>query len=267
MYSLRALPMDGRCPECGTPVVESVTDGILARCAPAEIRRTAGAMRFVLWATLGFVAAAAFGNLARLTPVASVDALVRHARIQMSIELLAGLVLAAAHWQLGRPIPGCGNHVSGVRREYRASVAGVVIVQLAVIAMRVASPFPLAGPGRTALQLATWVGNVAFALAVVTFLAYARELASRVPNERLVKSARQLFWLCVTALTSFQSLALRAILVPPQNVSRSFIVAIVVTTLSAGIFLMGAAGAMVLLHRLRVWFTRAANASSVSANP
>src|SRR4051812_34970917 len=88
MYSLRALPTDGRCPECGTPVAESIGDHILARCAPAEIRRAAGAMRFVLWATLAFVAAAAMGNLARLTPVATVDAMVRHARIQMSVELL-----------------------------------------------------------------------------------------------------------------------------------------------------------------------------------
>src|SRR3954452_23306090 len=109
MYSLRALQSDGRCPECGTPVGESVNDRVLARCAPAEVRRTAGAMRFVLWATLGYVAAASFGNLARLTPVATIDDRVRHARIQMSVELLAGLVLATAHWWLGRPIGGCAD--------------------------------------------------------------------------------------------------------------------------------------------------------------
>jgi hypothetical protein len=218
-------------------------------------------MRFVLWATLGYVAVAATANLASRRPAPSVDAMIRRAHIQMVAELAAGVVLAAAHWQLGRRLTFRGGSFGEtVRRVYRFGVAGFVVSEFTVVALRLA-----AGSAPGVVLMSRWAGTLAFAVAgvaAVSFLAYARTLARRIPSDRLAHAAGRLMWSCGGSMAVYVTLAVMWITTPPGRLSPVVLVMLAASSLAATAFLLTAAGAMMLLHRLRVAFTRAVRAAA-----
>ena len=221
-------------------------------------------MRFVLWATLAYVAVAASANLViTRVPATSVDVVIRRAQVRMVVELAACVLFAIAHWRLGRAITCRGDTVGEpARRAYRFSVAGFMVSQFAVVA--------LALPARSVpalMPVSRWAGTVAFAVsaaAAVSFLAYARTLARRIPSDRLARTAGRLMWSCGASMALYVTLGVIWGLTPPGRLSPMVLVMLGAAALAATMFLLTAAFAMMLLHRLRVAFTRAARASAAS---
>lgn len=98
-------------------------------------------------------------------------------------------------------------------------------------------------------------------VAAVSFLAYMRALAQRIPSDGLARVGGQLRWSGGVSMAIYVTLGVIWGLTPPGRLSPLVLVMLGAAALAATAFLLTAAFAMMLLHRLRVAFTRAARAS------
>lgn len=268
-YSLRWQPADGRCPECGLAAAASLGDDILARWDPARIRRKATAMRVVLWATFAFLLvliAVVVINVA--VPYADMREIVWRIRAQTVIEALAVAALGAANWRLGAPHHAGAADVRG-RRLYRAAVVlGVLLIATGcMMTLLTTRERPTSEPVvPQTVRIAVGIGAaVALAAAYAGCLTYLRGLARLIPRDRLAWWALVLAWICTSALLAYVGLALALSIGEPVGPPPKLLVAgLVAVALCGATFLIGTAAAAVLLHRLRVHFTRAANRASAA---
>lgn len=203
-YNLRGLPAAGVCPECGTPVAMSLR-GILLQYAGKDYLETVrSGLSFVLNGILLMiivnVVMFGFGVVARGggTPSGTLIVLSSVAQLGVSVLILFG------YWRYTQPDPGfIGNDYPDTpRKVVRAAVAVQAVtsvLQVGVSLAEIAIPMPAGGPMEVLLGLvALVVGLCALVAWLVGFfgiMRYTAWIASRVPDQYIIKRCRLYMWL------------------------------------------------------------------------
>jgi hypothetical protein len=189
-YDLRGLRTDGRCPECGFPIWETVRRAIdpRARRLPSisNPRRVGDALFAIvaclLVATLLLLAPGVARGLEGLTSMAI------RARVPSWLPIAAGAVAILAVWPVYRLSPRTGAEPGDLtRRDLRLLAASLVAIGLLFAAQGVPSPWSTS-PGRHVLHLLT------AAVAVVVLIALRRVVfivGERSRQFRTAKAGRQ----------------------------------------------------------------------------
>ncbi|MCC7292132.1 MAG: hypothetical protein IT449_08750 [Phycisphaerales bacterium] len=183
-YNLRGLTVEGRCPECGTPVGLSAYGDFLRYCDPRWLERLATGVSFILWGILvGIVIGMAGGLLAALV----------HPVLGQGLMLCGGLVSLYGTWLLTEPDPsGIGEHKDiNARRVVRVClILGLGYNVLSMTARQSST----GGILFVFLVIGTALTGVSQAIGEAAKLLYLRKLALRIPDEALARRARFLVY-------------------------------------------------------------------------
>src|SRR3954471_4423184 len=164
-YNLRSMSVNGRCPECGTPVGLSVQGDLLRYAEPAWLEKLRRGIHVIF---AGIVLGLVGGFIAVAVSIATgrQDQPVNHLA-----GLVAGLVTAVGTWLLTEPDPsGLGEHQYGRLRmvvRFAAIIAlSQEVLQICLSTMSLSSQLALA------FGLLAVVGMLFQTLAYVAQLAY-----------------------------------------------------------------------------------------------
>lgn len=199
-YNLRGLPTDGTCPECGTPVEQSLRGHYLAFAAPEYVASLRSGVGLVLAGILSYLVALFGGVVAGITLAAWLSPALlmglRHAAL-----LIPTLLLIMGYWRFTRPDPSLVDREApaSARRIIRISV---VIHAGAAVAGTVAAaggPGGIAPPGFSSLYavLAILLDLAAFVAWIAQFfaaMAYVGWLGRRVPDRVIVDRCGYYSW-------------------------------------------------------------------------
>lgn len=198
-YNLRGLSPAVVCPECGTPVSDSLR-GIFLQYASSEYLATVhSGLRLVLYAILATIVmfvVGMFGGVAGLGPEFQL--------VLNGVGFLISIVSMVGYWRYTQVDPMfAGEEKPDAARRV---VRGTVLVQAATTA--VSFVVGLAGVGgavsrasgtvAAAVTIGLMLGLLSLAAFVVQFFAvmrYTRWMARRVPDEHIVHRSGRYMWL------------------------------------------------------------------------
>lgn len=205
-YDLRGLRFEGQCPECGTPLCESIHPGLLRYAAPGYVRALADGVRLVL-VGLALASGAVIlltGGGMMLGPMVGspvVDALLRLAGGGLLILLpVCLLVVFAGAWQVTNPDPDRARteNVDSARDTVRAFV-GLALIGVALLLMAILMLFntaPIDSPAVGVCVLLLVYGLSFFGLvATSAYYIVLSDIAKRVPHKRATRDADILVFL------------------------------------------------------------------------
>ena len=214
-YNLRRLEPDGRCPECGMPVERSLHGDALLYSSPEFLRRLRLGLQLIYW---GVIARAAVMALSWAWWVVLViftfqsgglelSDWVYHAFVILSIlvSVAIGVAIAIGWWLLSTPDPAIPEKDRRNRMRWwvrtLAVFLGVASIVNDVLGQTDAPVTVGPGGSNVAAPMLVLAGAAALAL-VVAWIAfyflsmqYLSWIASRVPNESLVRFALRMRWL------------------------------------------------------------------------
>lgn len=194
-YNLRGLPMAGRCPECGTPVADSLRGSLLQYAGPEYLATIHRGLILVLGAILASVASLFLAIFLGVILAGTTAP----ALLNSGIGFLISLVSILGYWWFTVPDPlFAGVHKpDNARRVTRAAIlvqaAGTLVSFMVEFSGRAGGLGPVAATGRFAVKdlgTAAWLASlVAFAVQFFAVMLYTRWLARRVPDAYLVERA------------------------------------------------------------------------------
>jgi hypothetical protein len=183
-YNLKGLAVTGRCPECGTPVGVSVHGDLLRYSDPQWVMELSHGTAYMFWGILLGIAVGFVGGLvaAALGPW-----------IGPFLNVIGGAVSLYGAWLLTQPDPsGIGEDKYGTsRRIIRIGLAANVLGYVVQIVGVTTVPPP---EMRVAIGVVAVVVGLVGVVGQFATLRYLERLSLRLPDERLSKSARTLFW-------------------------------------------------------------------------
>ena len=183
-YNLKGLAVAGRCPECGTPVGVSVHGDLLRYSEPQWLMKLSNGAAFIFWGIL-------FG--VGLGIVAGVFIVAIGPWVGIIVNMLAGLASLYGAWLLTEPDPsGIGEDRYGTsRRIIRVGVAANLVGYAVNMINLTAVPPPEL---RTAITIVGVMISLIHVVGQFAMLRYLEKLSLRIPDERLSRTARTLFW-------------------------------------------------------------------------
>ena len=187
-YRLRGLAPEGACPERGTLVGRSIHGNLLRFCDPHWIGRLALGAQFIVAALIvNFLLNCCCGGCALLEDMG-------RAPIANSVALgIATTLRFIGYWLLTTADPSTSDTDGGLEARQVARVAGLVQFPLALI-LPLSSIF-----GHPPTAVALTVANVAIGVvALLAIFIYGRQLALRIPDQRLARQTRRVMW-CLVA--------------------------------------------------------------------
>jgi len=194
-YNLRGLEPQGRCPECGSPVGESLRQDLLRFAGAEALRRVGRGAAMIVIGTLAHMAAVGL----RVTFEWPLRSRITTPMLHLLrggcalVSLVSGAVVLVGIWWLTGRLRGA----EGRRRADGVALATGTVLSLAVLADRAAF---LLLPLWQAVAI-LWPADTAMALiGGCLAMAHVRRLARRGPDETLARQARGVWWgLLVTA--------------------------------------------------------------------
>ncbi|MBS0197636.1 MAG: hypothetical protein JSR77_12855 [Planctomycetes bacterium] len=205
-YTLRGLPVDRSCPECGMPVARSLVGNELRHAAPAYLRTLRTGAYWLLVGTilqfvttgLAFVCVITIVNLAKswanLVPW-----------LFEAADIVPAFLLLWAYTKFTTPDPGMSlkEQPGAARRVARTAllvVACSTVARFTLTTMGIHAQFtPNMTPKMIALSstalavvLIQWIAMIVQFFAV---LLYIRWLATRIPDSKAAASAKRYMWL------------------------------------------------------------------------
>ena len=188
-YNLRSLPVDGRCPECGSPVGLSLQGDLLRFSDPKWLQTLRRGVNFILYAVMIVIIwIITYVIVAFSAPefAAKLDA------IGPAIGILISVLFIGGAWLLTMPDPsGIGEDRYGTARK---------VIRVTSMASIFDSFENLAKPyihNQTALMVLILLAALAMLMGVVGFFAqtsYLCKLALRIPDEKMSKRAKFLMY-------------------------------------------------------------------------
>lgn len=208
-YELTGLPMSGSCPECGTPVEASLRGFVLEYAHPDYLKKLKSGLEYVLNGILCsvvlIVLAAAVPFLLASLRSPSMSAF---QMISQGLQFLVTMIILFGYFKYTEPDPSYTgfekpNSARTVLRIAIAVQAGCVAVQLLLTAVLLNT----GGAGMTSLfsiLLLGGLGLVSLAASATQYFAairYTRWLASRVPDDYVVRRTKTYMWLLPVLVT------------------------------------------------------------------
>lgn len=201
-YNLRGLPIAGVCPECGTPVQDSLR-GILLQFASAEYLSTIhsglslilnGILLMVLLSVVSiFIGINASG-------VAGGDP----GLVLAGLQIIPSVMMLLGYWKYTEPDPGfAGTELpAAARKVMRVTVVIQAATTAAGFLLSFATIVFLAGgaatSGASAVLLVVGIVNItgigAFVVQFFATMRYTRWMASRVPDARIITRTKTYMW-------------------------------------------------------------------------
>jgi hypothetical protein len=193
-YSLHGLPHNGNCPECGTPVELSLREPTLANAAPEYVLSLRSGLSFVLNGIL----------LSIILMVGSVFvvAALQGSQAWMQFAAVANLFVTAiilfGYWRFTEPDPA--QVALEATRSARTVVRVTVVAQAVLAVVSIGAEFlptsvrdnPLVEIFEFVLQLAALA---AWAVQFFGMMRYTRWVATRIPDQFIIKRTRLYMWL------------------------------------------------------------------------
>lgn len=201
-YNLRGLPAEGRCPECGSGVLQSLRGDLLQFQHPAYVRRLAAGAALVLWGLLA-MGACALGVVAALA-WSPADTLSLHALLY-GLVILAGALAVTGAWLVTsrEPTRPANRREQALRWAVRVLTA-VGLLALANLPVELALTDLRGAPVSAEAYL--WIvfgggllrfGGVAGS---VLLMVYFRRLARAIPDPALVRHTLAVTWILGTGI-------------------------------------------------------------------
>lgn len=228
-YNLRGLPIDRRCPECGTPVGLSVQGDLLRYCHPHFVAALARGVSLILSGTLIAIVGSIF---LAITVVAT--GRVMAATLFVGIIPLAGHVMTVVGaWLLTVPDPsGLGEDRYGTARKViRITLIIGILNELVDWGGRLAGP--MAPEVHLALKTLAFAAGIVGVAGQFAELYYLQKLARRIPDPDLSQQARFLMWALGITYCVFLALVFAAALLVGRGGSAGGFVCIVLLVLVA----------------------------------
>lgn len=206
-YNLRGLAVEGACPECGAPVIDSLRGLLIAYASPEYVRDVLLGLRLIIWAAIIQAGVSVLGAAAGLVVALNVrtpSAIVLSSFIRQLVALAAALLWVWAYWLYTRLDPGYVGQESavGARRLIRVAV---VVSACSAVAQPIITL--TGGPGLVTMPanakpisvvvISVAVAVLSTAATVTHFFAamlYTRWIASRVPADDLRNRAGTYMW-------------------------------------------------------------------------
>lgn len=198
-YNLRGLRDDGRCPECGSAVGLSTHGDLLHFADPDWVGNLARGgrllMRGLTVAILAVIVSACGGGILGTlggggsgpSPAISIPIIL----LQL-IVMGATIVVYYGVWLITSPDPSRVGEDASVtaRKIVRIGVLGGLLSTVVEVIDTFGNSGPPAG---VVLQAVNLLGSLLFMAGWLAYLRYAGKLAGRIPDDALVRRARQLF--------------------------------------------------------------------------
>ncbi len=194
-YNLRGLLPDGVCPECATAVGRSLHGDLLRFCDPDWVQTLASGMN---WIVAGIVASIVLGCMGGgLTGILGAVRPGIAAMPIMASRLVGALIVFVGYWRVTTPDPGRVEEESS--RSARKLVRVAQVAGIALLPSNVAAGFIPAS-----LQVLLMIGSAVVGIAgVFAIFVYARQLASRIPDDKLARNTRIVMWGSVVVVAMF----------------------------------------------------------------
>lgn len=202
-YNLRGLSTDGRCPECGNAVGRSIRGDFLRFCDPEWVEKLASGMNWIVASIVigiigGILAAFVGGGFAvamtagggSINPIGFVIG-------GVLMQLAVGAVGLIGYWKVTTPDPGRPEAETGVNARQLVRGAQTIAYVAAPLQFALEQLAAIAG-----MVVATIQGIVGLVGTVAVFV-YGRQLALRIPDDRLARHCRIVMWgLAITLLAT-----------------------------------------------------------------
>jgi hypothetical protein len=180
-YNLRGLNVDGRCPECGTPVGFSAQGDFLRFSDPDWLLKLARGVRLIVWAVLvGIVGTVIFAFALGGS---------REGRMWTTL-LMVGvyIMMLVGTWFLTEPDPsGLGEDRYGTSRKLIRITLAIGILNQAIDLLT--NTTTLSPDLRTVVALLSGLFGIASVVGLFAQLQYLKKLALRIPAQRLADRA------------------------------------------------------------------------------
>lgn len=208
-YNLRGLTADGNCPECGTPIEESLRGFILLYAAPEYVQQLRKGLSLILNSVLISIALGILGMGgivvgAMLMGPKSVPWL--QGAFQL-IMLVPSALMVLGYWKYAEPDPGYVVQESphAARRIARASTFVIAAATLVQVPFSFGgynsqnSMVIVRGGAMTAVAIAAIIVSlvtlIAWAAQLLASMQYTRWIASRIPDEKIMNRSKTYLWL------------------------------------------------------------------------
>jgi hypothetical protein len=183
-YNLRGLSIDGRCPECGTPVGYSTKGDLIRYSDPLWVDMLRRGISCIVWSVVVVIVGAILNAiLSRGGAPSPISALVS----------LGGYILyLTGAWFLTAPDPsGLGEDQYGTSRQIirYALLAGVVSQLLQLVQMSTPTP-----DVRRVVLLISALASLCSVVGIFAMLNYLSKLALRIPDHAISDRARFLMY-------------------------------------------------------------------------
>lgn len=200
-YNLRGLLPDGVCPECATAVGRSLHGDLLRFCDPDWVQKLASGMN---WIVAGIVATVALscagGGLAGALSIWRPGDFVLP---MIAAQFIGAMILFVGYWRVTSPDPGRVQTENQLAA--RRLVRGTQIISLATIPLT-----PVLGASSTLIRATITIARtIVWIVGLLALSIYARQLALRIPDDKLARSTRIVMWgfTLVAALTAASTVA------------------------------------------------------------
>lgn len=201
-HDLGTLPPTATCPECGTPVSESLQRALLRYSPPRYVARVRSGLNLVLY---GVLLAIVFFVLFMLAAYLSG----RYSGPRPDAFLWVAVVIGApiyamvlvGYWRFTAPEPGSpfAAQTRTVRKIVRASLAVQAALQFAGIILQFSTDRPAGEIALTPPTLIGWLlallGSLAWAAQFFAVMVYARVLSRRLPDRHILRRISIYLWL------------------------------------------------------------------------
>lgn len=191
-YNLRGLPIDGKCPECGSPIADSLKGILLQFASPEYLQKVAGGLSLILNGILLMVVAVilSFALVAALRTAGA-------ALIGQGLQIIASVMMLIGYWKYTEPDPGfIGTESPGSARSVaRIAVLASLVILALQTALGAASVNAARAPFALAILLLALASTVAAAVQFFAIMRYTRWVAGRVPDAFMVRRTRTYMWL------------------------------------------------------------------------
>lgn len=197
-YNLRGLQPTGACPECGTPVADSLRGKLLKYCSPdylAQLHRGVFLIQTAIIIQILMMFALVGASLAFRSAAGTMQL------VSSFVFLVVAAMELYGWWLFSELDPGYTGQDAGTTPRKVIRIAVIVSGAAAILSVLAGVLQPVAaGTGAFAgmgmLAITAWVVSTAANVAqYFASMLYIKWLAVRIPNEKARKRAKTLLWL------------------------------------------------------------------------